>query len=125
MHRYYNEGPEERQFNIAHLRMRKAEKTISLGDAPICFNTGYSSRHTLQLLSSPTFRRAQNTSPLAFKRHVLNSICLPCNEGIDLRGRTVDRECLWSNGWHCRGRDLFHSTVGQRVQHKLNSIADS
>ena len=33
MHRYYNEGPDERQFNIAHLRMGIAEKTISLGDA--------------------------------------------------------------------------------------------
>ena len=40
-------------------------------------------------------------------------------------GGTVDREFLWSNGWQCMGGDLFYSTVGQRVQHKFNSIADS
>ena len=82
-------------------------------------------RPSMRSSAGPTFRKAQNPSTLALKRHVLNSICLPCNEGIGLKGGTVDRECLRSNGWHCRGGDLFHSTVGQRVQHKLNSIADS
>ena len=81
-------------------------------------------RPSMRSSAGPTFRKAQNASTLAFTRQVLNLICLPCNKGIGLRDRTVDRECLWTNGWHCRGGDLFHSTVGQCVQHKLNSIAD-
>ena len=92
MHRYYNEGPEERQFNMAHLRMGKAEKTISLGDALFCFNTGYSSRHPLQLLSSPTFRQGTEHLDPRFQE-----ACAQLNLPSVQRGH-------WSQGPYCRLR---------------------
>jgi hypothetical protein len=55
----------------------------------------------------------------------LRSANKPTTGAESNRAPTVERKFVWNNGWHRRSRDLFHSTVGQRVQHKLNSIADS